>query len=34
MTLDLPRRTLYHKMQRYGIARDSFIMDEPALQED
>jgi two-component system C4-dicarboxylate transport response regulator DctD len=23
--LDLPRRTLYHKMQRYGLLREDFI---------
>jgi two-component system, NtrC family, C4-dicarboxylate transport response regulator DctD len=34
MMLDLPRRTLYHKMHRYMIARDPFAKDTPAMQED
>jgi two-component system, NtrC family, C4-dicarboxylate transport response regulator DctD len=25
VALDLPRRTLYHKMQRYGLSREDFI---------
>jgi len=31
--LDLPRRTLYHKMQRYGLFRDGFKVDRVAHGE-
>jgi two-component system C4-dicarboxylate transport response regulator DctD len=25
VALDLPRRTLYYKMQRYGLSREDFV---------
>jgi two-component system C4-dicarboxylate transport response regulator DctD len=28
LTLDLPRRTLYHKMQRYGLSREDYLLSD------